>query len=124
MKPIHLFVISAMLAFSCHTNPVYCPTPEIVKLKKTKAKRFKYIMAKYKEEQSDNKDYFKESSIKTKELRKIEEWDCPKPGLKHDKMVQKKAIDLQRRYAKNLKKVAKDSEQRTVQYTNAETERN
>ncbi len=109
---------------SCHTNSMFCPTPEIVKLKKAKAKRFKYVMAKYKEEQANNKDYVKESSIKAKELRKIEQWDCPKPGLKHDRMVQKKAIDLQRRYAKNLKKVAKDSEERTVQYANSEPESN
>lgn len=71
-------------------------------------------MAKRKEAMASNYDYFQESSYKAKELRKIEEWDCPKPGLKHDKMVQKKAKDLQRRYDKNIKRVAKESEERTV----------
>ncbi|MFZ1805739.1 MAG: hypothetical protein WAU36_00865 [Cyclobacteriaceae bacterium] len=71
-------------------------------------------MAKRKQAQANNHDYFADSGYKTKSLTKIEEWDCPKPGLKHDKMVQKKAKDLQRRYAKNLKKVAKESEERTA----------
>lgn len=85
----------------------------------------RYVMAKYKEEQAASKiDYFQESPYKKKELRHIEEWDCPKPGLKHDKMVQKKAKDLQRRYAQNLKRVAKESEERTVTYTGSHADSN
>ena len=83
-------------------------------MRKTKAHRMRYELAKYKEDKADKKDSFKESEYKKKELAKIEEWDCPKPGLKHDRMVQKKAKDLQRRYAHNLKKVARESEERTV----------
>lgn len=110
---------------SCHTNPVACPTPEAVKLRKLKAHRARYAMAKYKEDRENNKiDYFQESAYKAKELKNIEEWDCPKPGLKHDKMVQKKAKDLQRRYAHNLKKVAKESEERTVTYTGSGSDTN
>ena len=96
------------------SSPFYCPTPELVKRKKTKAHRLKYLNAKRREAMANSHNYFQESGYKAKELSKIEEWDCPKPGLKHDKMVAKKAKDLQRRYAKNLKKVAKESEDRTV----------
>lgn len=74
----------------------------------------KYAMAKRREAKANNYNYFQESAYRTKELNKIEEWDCPKPGLKHDKMVAKKAKDLQRRYARNLKKVMKKSEERTA----------
>jgi len=93
---------------------MFCPTPETVKLRKAKAHKMRYAMAKRKQAMANNYDYFKESEYKSKSLSNIEEWDCPKPGLKHDKMVQKKAKDLQKRYAKNLKRVAKESEERTI----------
>ncbi len=111
-----LFILFVLLAgVACQSSsPFYCPTPEVVKLKKAKAHRLKYAMAKRREAMANNHDYFQESAYKAKELSKIEEWDCPKPGLKHDKMVAKKAKDLQRRYARNLKKVAKESEERTA----------
>lgn len=110
---------------SCSVNPMACPTPEAVRLKKLKAHRFKYAMAKYKEDQAGNKiEYFPETASRKKDLKNIEEWDCPKPGLKHDKMVQKKARDLQRRYAQNIKKVAKESEDRTVTYGSPQGETN
>lgn len=101
------------MGMACQTsNPLYCPTPELVKLRKAKAHRMKYALAKRKEAKASSYDYFQVNQ--TKSLSKIEEWDCPKPGLKHDKMVAKKAKDLQRRYAKNLKKVIKKSEERTA----------
>lgn len=110
-----LILIILLGGTACQSSsPFYCPTPELVKLKKAKAHRLKYAMAKRREAMANNHDYFQESAYKAKEFSKIEEWDCPKPGLKHDKMVAKKAKDLQRRYAKNLKKVAKESEERTV----------
>ncbi len=109
-----LFILILVFAgMGCQSaNPFNCPTPELVKLRKAKAKRLKYAMAKRKEAMANRYDYFQVND--TKSLNKIEEWDCPKPGLKHNKMVAKKAKDLQRRYAKNQKKVAKESEDRTV----------
>lgn len=109
---ILIILLSGMACQS--TSSFYCPKPELVKLRKAKAHRLKYVMAKRKEAIANSHDYFQESAYKAKELSKIEEWDCPKPGLKHDKMVAKKAKDLQRRYARNLKKVAKESEDRVV----------
>ncbi|MBX2943475.1 MAG: hypothetical protein KF860_14130 [Cyclobacteriaceae bacterium] len=113
---IALLILAAMTA--CQTNPMVCPTPEAVKLRKAKAHRMRYAMAKRKQALANNYDYFQESEYKSKSLIHIEEWDCPKPGLKHDKMLQKKAKDLQRRYTKNMKRVAKESEERTVTVTN------
>lgn len=110
-----MILIMLFTGVACQsTSSFYCPTPELVKLRKAKAHRMKYLMAKRKEAMANRVDYFQESAYKAKELTKIEEWDCPKPGLKHDKMVAKKAKDLQGRYARNLKKVAKESEERTV----------
>ena len=110
-----VLIVFAIIGMACQsTDPFTCPTPEIVKLRKAKAHRLRYIAAKRKEALASNYDYFQESAYKAKELRKIEEWDCPKPALKHARMVEKKAKDLQRRYAKNLKKVAKESEDRTI----------
>jgi len=111
---IRLSILLVLLGMACQTSPVVCPPPEVVKLKKAKAHRLRYLAAMRKEAQANNHDYFQESRYKTKELRKIEEWDCPKPGLKHDKMVQKKARDLQKRYVQDQKRVAKESEERTV----------
>ena len=108
-----LIAILTLFAMSCQSTPMFCPTEKTVKLRKAKAHRMRYAMAKRKEAQAMNSiDYFQQS--KTKQLANIEEWDCPKPGLKHDKMVQKKARDLQKRYQQNLKRVAKESEERTI----------
>lgn len=109
-----LILLLIFIGMACQTNPLVCPSPEVVRLRKQKAHRMRYAIAKRKEAMANNYDYFRESDIKAKELRKIEEWDCPKPGLKHDKMVQKKAKNLQRRYDQNIKRVAKESEERTV----------
>lgn len=109
---ILLFITFGMACQS--SSPFYCPTPELVKLRKARSHRLKYAMAKHKEAKANSYNYFQESAYKSKELSKIEKWDCPKPGLKHDKMVAKKAKDLQRRYARNLKKVAKKSEEQTA----------
>lgn len=109
-----LVAILTLLAMGCQSNPMFCPTPETVKLRKAKAHEMRYAMAKRKQAMANNHDYFEDSGYKTKSLSKIEEWDCPKPGLKHDKMVQKKAKDLHKRYAQNLKRVAKESEERTI----------
>lgn len=115
MKLRLIILVIAGLGMSCQTsNPFYCPTPELVKLRKAKAHRFKYVMAKRKEAMANNYDYFQETGYKAKELSKIEEWDCPKPALKHARMMEKRSKDLQRRYAKNLKRVAKESQDRTV----------
>lgn len=108
-----LTLLLLLIGMACQSNPAVCPPPEVVKLKKLKAHRLRYLTAKRKEALANNYDYFQESGFKTKTLNKIEEWDCPKPGLKHDKMVQKKARDLQRRYAQDQKRVARESEQRT-----------
>ena len=108
-----------IIGLACQTNPMVCPTPEVVKLRQAKAHKMRYMAAKRKEAMANRYDYFQEAE--TKSLSKIEEWDCPKPGLKHDRMVQKKAKDLQRRYAQNLKRVAKQSEERTITFGSAES---
>lgn len=111
-----LLAILLLFSIACQVNPEGCPPPQVVKLKKAKAYRMKYAMAKRKEAQANNHDYFREPDTKIKDREKIEEWDCPKPVLKYNKMMAKKARDLQRRYAQNLKKVEKESEKRTVMY--------
>lgn len=110
-----------LTALACQTNPMVCPTPEAVKLRKAKAHKMRYMAAKRKEAMANRHDYFQE--METKPLSTIEEWDCPKPGLKHDRMVQKKAKDLQKRYAQNLKRVARESEERTITFGSAEGNR-
>lgn len=115
LRLVSILTLTALFTLaSCQSNPLFCPTPETVKLRKAKAHRMRYAMAKRKEALANNHDYFKQSDYKAKSLTHIEEWDCPKPGLKHDKMVQKKAKDLQKRYEQNLKRVAKESEGRTA----------
>jgi len=118
MTRLLIFLVIAIGSACQSSNPFNCPRPELVKLRKAKAHHMKYAVAKRKEALADQNDYFRESDFKAKSLSSLESWDCPKPGLKHDKMVQKKARDLQRRYAKNLKKVARESEERTVTVNN------
>lgn len=111
--PSILFWVAA-----CSPRQVVCPVPELTKLQKSNVKLSRFARTADRENALQEKgmayDYFQKPEVAPKALKNIEIWDCPKPGLKHDKMVARKSAQLQKRYDKYLKKVARFSEQQTL----------
>lgn len=115
-------ILIAILISACQSGRLACPTPELVKLKRSNPNRIHVFGKRMTQDAMASSkghiDYFRKPDMDPKDIRTIEIWDCPRPGLKHDRMVEKKKKDLQRRYEKNLKRVARESEERTkVVYT-------
>ena len=115
-----LIIIVLLASMACQVNPKGCPPPQYVKLKKSRPHHLKYLAFKAREAREDRKEYkqyFSQPDIIAKDLKNIDEWDCPKETLKHIKLMEKRARDLHRRHEAYVKKVAKESESRTVTYS-------
>lgn len=115
-----LIIIVLMASMACQVNPKECPPPQVVKLKKSRPHHLKYWAFKRREareERKEHKQFFSQPDIVAKDLKNIEEWDCPKATLKHLKQMEKRARDLHRRHEAYVKKIAKESESRTVTYS-------
>lgn len=115
-------ILIAVSISACQSGRIACPTPELVRLKRSNPNRVQLFGKRPSQEAMASSkghiDYFRKPDMDPKDIRTIEIWDCPRPGLKHDRMVEKKKKDLQRRYEKNLKRVARESEERAkVVYT-------
>ncbi len=112
-------ILSVLLyAASCSPRQVVCPVPELVKLHKSNVHLSRFARTAERENAVQQKailyDYFRKPEVEPKALKNIEIWDCPRPGLKHDKMMARKSAQLQKRYDKYLKKVARYSEEHTL----------
>ncbi len=104
-----LFVIVVALGFSaCRTGDIRCPEPEVVKLKKSSAYKFHIFDRRQKEKvmaqsNSTARDY-RRSDVRHKELKDIDEWDCPRPGSHQDKVNQKRLKRIQKSAESNPRK--------------------
>ena len=106
-----LFILFIALGFSaCRSGEIRCPEPEVVKLKKSSAYKFHIFDRKQKEKvmaQSNAlaRDY-RRADTKHKELKDIEEWDCPRPGSHQDKVNQKRLKRIQKNAESNPRKAS------------------
>jgi hypothetical protein len=104
-----LFVLVVALGiFACRSGDMRCPEPEVVKLKKSSAYKFHIFDRRQKEKvmaQSNSlaRDY-KRSEARHKELKDIDEWDCPRPGSHQDKVNQKRLKRIQKSAESNPRK--------------------
>ena len=95
---------------ACRSGEIRCPEPEVVKLKKSSAYKFHMFDRKQKEKvmaQSNAlaRDY-KRNEARHKELKDIEEWDCPRPGSHQDKINQKRLKRIQKNAESNPRKAS------------------
>lgn len=116
---VRISILAIVLyAQSCSPRQVACPVPELVKMQKSNVNLSRLARTTERENSLQEKtipyDYFQKPEIEPKALKNIEIWDCPKPGLKHDKMVARRSAQLQKRYDKYLKKIARYSEEHTL----------
>ena len=114
-----LIILVLLASMACQVNPKGCPPPQYVKLKKARPHHLKYLAFKAREAREDRKEhkqFFAEPEIVAKDLKNIEEWDCPKETLKHIKQMEKRARDLHKRHEAYVKRIAKESETRTATY--------
>jgi hypothetical protein len=103
-------VIIAILFSSCsQLRDMGCPAPERVKLRKASAHRMKYYRIKQRELAAErtvaSKDY---THVDIKDLRNLEEWDCPRPGSRHDRLIKDKRKRIEKKYQTALRKHEKD----------------
>ena len=113
------FILSLFLfVVSCSPRQVACPVPELVKLQKSDVRLARVARQAGREdvlrETTTRIDYFQKPEVEPKALKTLEIWDCPRPGLKHDKMMARKSAQLQKRYDKYLKKVARYTAEHTM----------
>ncbi|MGE0772009.1 MAG: hypothetical protein AB7K37_09885 [Cyclobacteriaceae bacterium] len=112
------FLICALLFSSCvQLNELGCPTPDRVKLRKHYISKARYTKAKRHQVAAEraalaSKDYSRDG---LKELKYLEEWDCPRPGTKHSKLIQANRKRIEKRYQEALRKREKDSKELTQQ---------
>lgn len=103
-----LFILILVVGFSaCRTGDIRCPEPEVVKLKKSSAYKFHVFDKKQKEKvMAQSNTYARESKreARHKELKDIEEWDCPRPGSPQDKANQKRLKRIQKNAESNPRK--------------------
>ncbi len=102
------YSIVAISMFACRTSDMSCPEPQVVKLKKSSAYRFHIFDRKQKEKvmaQSNSYDREIKRLPHHKELKDIDEWDCPRPGSQQDKLNQKRLKRIQKSSESNPRKV-------------------
>lgn len=103
-------ILVIVIGFSaCRSNDMRCPEPEVVKLKKSSAYKFHIFDRKQKEKvMAQSNSYARENKRETrhKELKDINEWDCPRPGSQQDKANQKRLKRLQKNAESNPRKTS------------------
>lgn len=112
MKLFRIVICCILLSSCAHYNELGCPVPGKVRLKRAAMHRLKYQRAKRREIEAERaslagKVYDNE---KLKELKNIEEWDCPRPGSRHDRLVQDKRKRIEKKYEDAMRRRAKESE--------------
>jgi len=103
------FILVITVGFSaCRSNDMRCPDPQVVKLKKSSAYKFLVFDKKQKEKvMAQSNSYARENKrdVRHKEVKDMEEWDCPRPGSIQDRANQKRLKRLQKNAESNPRKV-------------------
>ena len=107
---LYLFATTLLLCFSCSPDSFRCAIPKPDRVKKysvnhTKVyqmQRQEYLMARAQDQAYDE-------LIRSQQQRQVktfdpEEWDCPRPGSAHARMIQKHRKRLEAQNVRNLKK--------------------
>jgi hypothetical protein len=103
-----LFVVVALSA--CQSGSYLCPTPDPVKLRRGAANRMKLYKLQMQEraiargKESEYRQLLKANEREWKKTFDIEEWDCPRPGTAHSRMIEKQRKKLEKQSEHNLKK--------------------
>ena len=105
-----LFFAMVILISACRSGDLRCPEPEVVKLKKSSAYKFHMFDRKQKDKvMAQSRSYprdYKRSDARHKDLKDIEEWDCPRPGSQQDKINQKRLKRIQKNAESNPRKAS------------------
>jgi hypothetical protein len=68
-------------------------------------------------EQTNTYETMKKVSYEGKKVEDLEEWDCPRPGTKHQKMIREKRRKLFRMHDKKKSERAPDQSGKSVDTT-------
>jgi hypothetical protein len=110
MRQVVLFILVIALT-ACQAWAQHCPTPETIRLKKASFNRVKWYKTQLekrtharKEAMAKHEQLLLVSDRKPKKIMDVEEWDCPRPGSKHDKLVAQSRKRLEKQRAHSLRK--------------------
>jgi len=80
-----LVIALLLICMGCAQNPFSCPRPETVRLKKKAGVNYKVLIARRKQEQSKRISKAELRQLMSREYKTVdvEEWDCPRPGMKN-----------------------------------------
>jgi hypothetical protein len=97
-------IVMAVLT-GCGAANVDCPPPEVIRLRKMSAHRWRYYKHLMKEkaiarENANSYEMMRRIPREGKRAEEIEEWDCPRPGTRHQKMIREKRRKLLRMHDK------------------------
>lgn len=128
MKKLKILVrltIVVLILTGCAAGNVDCPTPPIAKLKKMSPQRWKYYKHLMKEKATARKNDLSYEMMRKlphegKKVNEMEEWDCPRPGTKHQRLIREKRRKLDRMHDK--KKSEKDFDISNTVVENSKTE--
>jgi len=80
-----LFILIVLVSFGCSHSQFDCPKPESVRLKRKAGVNYKVLMARQRQEAKGRISRAELKQLTSRELKTVtvEEWDCPRPGVKN-----------------------------------------
>jgi hypothetical protein len=73
-----------LVCVACAPNPFACPSPEKVRLKKRVGVNYKVLIARKRQQQPKiTKAELRQLMSREYKTVTVEEWDCPRPGVKN-----------------------------------------
>jgi hypothetical protein len=110
MKRLIMFMTVVVLA-GCQAGIRHCPTPETVRLRKASFNRMRWYQTQLeqrtqarKESMAKREQLLMVSNREQKKASEVEEWDCPRPGTQHERLIRKSRKKMEKQQAQNLKK--------------------
>src|SRR6478609_5547697 len=96
-----LFILLVLFSFGCSSSQFDCPRPESVRLKRKAGVNYKVLMARQRQEAKGRISRAELKQLTSRELKTVtvEEWDCPRPGVKNvPKQVQENIRKNKRKF--------------------------
>ncbi len=95
-----LFLLIILVSFGCSHSQFDCPTPERVRLKKKAGVNYRVLLARQRNQPKKiTRSELKQLMSREYKTVTVEEWDCPRPGVKNvPKQVQENIRKNKKKY--------------------------
>jgi hypothetical protein len=91
-------IITLILFTACQSGKFACPEPETVRLKKKADVNYKVLIARHRAQPKKiTKTELRQLQVREEKSVAVEEWDCPRPGVKNTPKQVQEAIRKNRK---------------------------